>query len=55
MRISPYWKTVAAAVAAGAIALQAALSDNTVTGGEWVTIGLAVLGAVGVWATPNKP
>jgi hypothetical protein len=55
MRIAPYWKTVAAAVAAGAIAVQAALSDSTITTAEWVTIGLAVLGALGVYAAKNQP
>jgi hypothetical protein len=48
-----YAKTVASAVAAGAVALVAALTDNSVSPGEWVTIGLAVLGAVGVYAVPN--
>jgi hypothetical protein len=50
-----YAKTVASAVAAGAVALVAALTDNSVSPGEWVTIGLAVLGAVGVFAIPNTP
>ena len=55
MKIAAYWKTIVAALAAGAIAAQAAISDGTITNGEWLAIGLAVLGAFGVWATPNKP
>jgi hypothetical protein len=50
-----YAKIIASAVAAGAIALTAALTDNTITPGEWVSIGLAVLGALGVYAAPNTP
>jgi hypothetical protein len=50
-----YAKFVAALVAAGLVALQTALTDGTVTSAEWVTIGLAVLGAVGVLAVPNRP
>lgn len=54
MKLPEYAKTVVAAVAAGAVALSAALSDGTVTAGEGVTIGLAVLGALGVYAVPNR-
>lgn len=50
-----YAKTIVAVLAAGAVALQAALTDNTVTPAEWVVIGLAALGALGVYAVPNKP
>jgi hypothetical protein len=53
MRFSRYAKTAVSAVAAGAVALTAALTDNSVSPGEWVTIGLAVLGALGVYAVPN--
>ena len=55
MPVSKYAKLVVAALAAGAVALNAAVTDGTITNGEWVTIGLAVLGALGVWAVPNKP
>lgn len=53
MKIAKYWKAVAATVAAGAIAAQAAITDDVITSGEWVTIGLAVLGALGVYAAKN--
>lgn len=50
-----YAKFIVAALIAGAVALQAALTDDHVTNTEWLTIGIAVLGALGVWAVPNKP
>jgi hypothetical protein len=50
-----YAKTIVAAAAAGCVALGAALSDDTVTTAEWVTIALACLGALGVYLVPNKP
>jgi hypothetical protein len=31
------------------------LTDNTMTSGEWVTICLAVLGLLGVYAPTNTP
>jgi hypothetical protein len=55
VKIAKYWKTVVAALVAGGTIAQAALTDDTITSGEWVAIGLAVLGALGVWAVPNKP
>lgn len=56
MRISRYWKAVAAGVAAGAASLSTALEDGTVTGQEGVIAVLAVLGALGItWAVPNRP
>lgn len=51
--IKKYAKTVVATVIAVAYALQAALTDDTVTSSEWVGIGLALLTALGVWAVPN--
>lgn len=48
-------KFVVAAVAAGAIALTTALSDDALTTTEIVTVALAVLGALGVYAVPNAP
>ncbi|MET7479519.1 hypothetical protein ABZT17_34870 [Streptomyces sp. NPDC005648] len=54
MKLPTYAKALAGAVAAGAGTLATALSDGTVTGTEGVTIGLAVLGALGiVWRVPN--
>ena len=55
MKLSQYVKTVVAALAAGAVVLNAAVSDSVITNNEWVTIGLAVLGALGVYALPNAP
>lgn len=50
-----YAKFVVALVAAGLVALQVALTDGHVTGQEWITIALAVLGAAGVGLVPNAP
>lgn len=47
-------KFVVAAVTAALIAVGAALTDDTITRAEWVTIGLAALGSLGVWAVPNR-
>jgi hypothetical protein len=55
MKIPVYAKTVVAAVVAGATAVGAAITDSTITGSEWVAIGLAVLTALGVYAVPNAP
>lgn len=55
MKISPYLKAVVAAVTAGLIALQTAISHGTLTGSDWITVALAVLGAVAVYYTPNRP
>ena len=52
--MSKYAKFIVAAVSAGLVALTVALTDDKVTAGEWVTIGLAVVGALGVFAVPNK-
>lgn len=48
-----YAKGIVAALTAGLVALQTALSDNTVTAPEWVTIAIALLGALGVVLIPN--
>ena len=45
---------VAFLVAAGTVAV-AAFSDSTITPAEWLGIVLAGLGAIGVYAVPNKP
>lgn len=54
MHLPAYAKTVVATVIAGATAVGAAITDNTITGTEWVGIGLAVLTALGVYAVPNS-
>ncbi|MEU5111723.1 hypothetical protein AB0G64_09505 [Streptomyces longwoodensis] len=56
MKISRYWKAVAAGAAAGTAALSTALQDGTITTGETITVVLAVLGGLGLtWAVPNRP
>ena len=55
MKVPQYAKTVVAAVVAAGTAVGAAITDSTITGAEWVTIGLAVLTALGVYAVPNAP
>jgi hypothetical protein len=55
MRISPYWKAVVAAVAAGAGSLGTAVQDGTLTSAEGVIAGLVALAALGaVWKVPNR-
>lgn len=49
-----YRKFLVGVVGAAAVALTTALSDNQVTKPEWVVILVAALGAVGVYAVPNK-
>jgi hypothetical protein len=55
MKVPEYAKTVVATVTAGATVLGSALTDNNISGTEWVGIGLAVLTALGVYAVPNAP
>lgn len=56
--MSAYYKGIVAAVVAiliaGITAWQAASADG-MTGQDWATVALAVLGAVGVYAVPNTP
>jgi len=47
-------KFVVAFLTAGMIAIGAALTDDTITKAEWITIGLAALGAIGVYFVPNS-
>jgi hypothetical protein len=55
MKVSKMWKAIVSGAAAGAAAAATAVQDGTVTTAEAVTIGLAVLGALGVtWAVPNR-
>jgi hypothetical protein len=55
MRISKYAKAVVAALAAGATAVTTAAQDGQITGEEWVTAAIAVLGALGLtWWVPNR-
>ena len=34
--------------------IQAAITDDVITQNEWIKIAIAVVGAVGVWAVPNR-
>jgi hypothetical protein len=55
LKISKYWKAVAAAVVAGAGSLSTALIDDHITAAEGWAAGLAVLAALGfTWAVPNR-
>ena len=45
-------KLVVAALTAGFVAAQTAISDGSISGSEW-TIAIAALGALGVWAAPG--
>ncbi|MGH3673655.1 MAG: hypothetical protein ACRDSH_24000 [Pseudonocardiaceae bacterium] len=49
-----YAKAIVAVAAAAAVALQAALTDGSITPQEWVTIATAVLSALGVYLVPNS-
>ena len=50
-----FWVAAAAAIVIAAIeAYQIAVPDG-VTVQEWVTIAVAVVGALSVWLVPNQP
>jgi hypothetical protein len=47
-------KAIVSAFAAGTASLVVAMGDNVIQTGEWVTVGLAVLGALGItYVVPN--
>jgi hypothetical protein len=48
-----YAKTIVAVLTAALIAAQTALVKGHITTSDWITIALAALGALGVWAVPN--
>ncbi len=48
-------KFLVAAATAGLVALGAAVTDGTITAGEWVAIATAAVGAVAVYLVPNRP
>lgn len=55
MQAQKYLKALYGAAAAGLGALSVAYADNAVTNQEWVSIAIAVVGALGIiWAVPNK-
>lgn len=47
-------KAIVAALSPVLLAVQAAVTDGSISTTEWVTIGVAAAAAVGVWLTPNK-
>ncbi|MGW0587474.1 hypothetical protein [Streptosporangium sp. NPDC002607] len=54
MKIGSMAKSIVGGVAAGTASLVTAVDDGVIVYGEWVTIALAVLGALGVvYAVPN--
>lgn len=54
MTVGSYAKAIVSAVAAGVTALVGAMADGVIVQGEWVTMVLAVLGALGItYAVPN--
>jgi len=52
--VKRYAKTLVAVAIGGLTVLASAITDNVVTPQEWVQIALAALGAVGVYAVPNR-
>jgi len=56
MSIKPYAKAIVGCLVAGLTALGTAMTDDAVTGAEWVGVAIAALGALGVvYVVPNKP
>ncbi len=56
LKVGRYAKAVVSALAAGSAAAVTAMGDDVIVAGEWVTIGLAVLGALGItYVIPNSP
>lgn len=55
-QLKPIAKAITAAVIAGLGALSTALTDELVTGPEWITVAVATLTALGgTWLVPNTP
>ncbi len=55
MKVASYVKTIVAVVGAAVVAVQAAITDGSITPSEAVQVALAVLAALGVYALPNAP
>lgn len=54
IKVGSFAKAIVSALAAGSAALVTAMGDSVIVTGEWVTVGLAVLGALGVtYVVPN--
>jgi hypothetical protein len=54
MNVSSVAKFVVAAVTAGAASLSVAIADGGFSSTDAITVVLVVLGALGVYAVPNK-
>jgi hypothetical protein len=54
LKVGSFAKAIVAAASAGTGALVVAMGDNVIVTGEWVTVALAVLGALGItYVVPN--
>lgn len=54
--MSKYAKSIMAALVAALTSLGTAMTDDTVTGVEWIAVAIAFLAAGGVvWGVPNTP
>lgn len=50
-----YAKLAVAVLGAAVTMLGVALTDDTITTGEWIAVASAALAAVGVYLVPNRP
>ncbi|MFE3452365.1 hypothetical protein ACFXJ8_25925 [Nonomuraea sp. NPDC059194] len=54
LKVGSYAKAIVSAAAAGTASLAVAMGDDVIVTGEWVTVALAVLGALGItYVVPN--
>jgi len=54
IKVGSFAKAIVSGTAAGTAALVTAMGDNVIVTGEWVTVALAVLGALGItYVVPN--
>lgn len=51
--MNAYAKAIVACITAGLIAAQTAIADGRITTSDWITIALAAVGAIAVYAVPN--
>jgi len=54
VKLSPYWKTVVASLAPVLATVQSLTEDGALDLSDGLTIGAALLIALGVWRVPNK-
>jgi len=50
-----YGKAIVSGLVTGVAAALAALDDGAISGNEWYTISLALVGGLAAFATPNRP